>query len=59
MEKEAVIRRFKTALPTRFEVPKTGRAVLSGCLITLDESTGKAQKIDRILINEDHPFSFD
>ncbi|EHL2673702.1 YmdB family metallophosphoesterase, partial [Listeria monocytogenes] len=55
----AVIRRFKTALPTRFEVPKTGRAVLSGCLITLDESTGKAQKIDRILINEDHPFSFD
>lgn len=59
MEKEAVIRRFKTALPTRFEVPKTGRAVLSGCLITLDETTGKAQKIDRILINEDHPFSFD
>ncbi|WP_239255008.1 TIGR00282 family metallophosphoesterase [Listeria ilorinensis] len=56
MEKEAVLRRFKTNLPTRFEVPKKGRAVLSGCLITLNEESGKASRIERILINEDNPF---
>ncbi|WP_167629715.1 TIGR00282 family metallophosphoesterase [Listeria valentina] len=56
MEREAVLRRFKTQLPTRFEVPKSGRTVLSGCLITLNEDTGKATQIDRILINDDHPF---
>ncbi|EUJ33231.1 hypothetical protein MFLO_03775 [Listeria floridensis FSL S10-1187] len=56
MEKEAVLRRFKTQLPTRFEVPKSGRALLSGCLVTFDATTGRASKIDRILINEDHPF---
>ncbi|WP_163653238.1 TIGR00282 family metallophosphoesterase [Listeria sp. PSOL-1] len=56
MEKEAVIRRFLSSLPTRFEVPKNGRPVLSACLISLDATTGKAKKIERILINEDHPF---
>ncbi|MFB1081038.1 TIGR00282 family metallophosphoesterase [Jeotgalibacillus sp. JSM ZJ347] len=56
MEREAVLKRFVTGLPSRFEVPKTGRAILSGCLITLDRKTGKADSIERILINEDHPF---
>ncbi|PPA71993.1 TIGR00282 family metallophosphoesterase [Jeotgalibacillus proteolyticus] len=56
MEKEAVLKRFTTGLPSRFEVPKTGRAILSGCLIDLDRKSGKAVSIERILINEDHPF---
>ncbi|MFD0049385.1 TIGR00282 family metallophosphoesterase [Actinomycetes bacterium NPDC127524] len=56
MEKEAVIHRFLTSLPVRFEVPKTGRTVLSAVLIEIDEKTGKSRKIDTILINEDHPF---
>lgn len=56
MNKEAVLRRFKTQLPTRFEVPKEGRGILSGCLITLDEKSGRSSKIERILINNDHPF---
>ncbi|WP_419883883.1 TIGR00282 family metallophosphoesterase [Peribacillus sp. B-H-3] len=56
MEKEAVIHRFLTSLPVRFEVPKTGRTVLSAVLIDIDEKTGKSRKIDTILINEDHPF---
>ncbi|MEI5906261.1 TIGR00282 family metallophosphoesterase [Bacillus spongiae] len=56
MEREAVIGRFLTSLPTRFEVPKEGRTQLSACLIDIDEKTGKARKIQRILINDDHPF---
>lgn len=57
MDKEASLRRFLTAMPSRFEVPKTGRAVLSGCMISINDTTGQATKIERILINEDHPFT--
>lgn len=56
VEKEAVIRRFLTNMPVRFEVDKSGTAQLNGCLITLDKQTGKATSIERIMINEDHPF---
>lgn len=56
MQKELVLNRFLTNLPTRFEPPKSGRAQLSGCLIEVDKKTGKAKKIERILINDDHPF---
>ncbi|MDQ7865057.1 TIGR00282 family metallophosphoesterase [Peribacillus frigoritolerans] len=56
MEREAVIHRFLTSLPVRFEVPKEGRTLLSGVLLEIDEKTGKAKKMERILINEDHPF---
>lgn len=56
MERGAVIHRFLTSLPVRFEVPKDGRTLLSAVLIELDEKSGKAKKIERILINEDHPF---
>lgn len=56
MEREAVIHRFLTSLPTRFEVPKEGRTLLSAVIIDIDEKNGKAKKIERILINDDHPF---
>lgn len=56
VEKEAVLKRFLTSLPVRFEVPKEGRTQLSAVLIEVDNKTGKASKIDRILINDDHPF---
>ncbi|MDQ0270149.1 TIGR00282 family metallophosphoesterase [Cytobacillus purgationiresistens] len=55
MEKEAVLKRFTTGLPVRFEVPKDGRSQLSGVIIDLDMKTGKAKKIERILINDDVP----
>lgn len=55
-EREAVIRRFRTSLPVRFETPKEGRAQLSAVIMDIDEKTGKAKKISRILINDDHPF---
>jgi calcineurin-like phosphoesterase len=56
MGREAVIHRFLTSLPVRFEVPKEGRTLLSAVILDIDDRTGKAKKIDRILINEDHPF---
>lgn len=56
MEREAVLKRFLTSLPVRFEVPKSGRTQLSAVIIELDDKTGLTKKIDRILINDDHPF---
>ncbi|MFK2825065.1 TIGR00282 family metallophosphoesterase [Bacillus sp. B190/17] len=56
MEKEAVLKKFITGLPVRFEVPNSGRTQLSACLIDVDKKTGTAKAIHRLLINEDHPF---
>lgn len=56
VDREAVLKRFLTNMPVRFEVPKEGRTQLSAALIELDHKTGKAKKIDRIMINDDHPF---
>lgn len=56
MKKEDVIYRFQTNLPVRFEVPKKGRAQLNGVYVEVDDKTGKATHIERIMINEDHPF---
>ena len=56
VEREAVMKRFLTSMPVRFEVPKEGRSQLSAVLIELDNKTGKAKKMERILINDDHPF---
>lgn len=56
VEKEAVLKRFLTSLPVRFEVPTSGRAQLSAVLFELDSKTGLTRKIERIIINEDHPF---
>jgi metallophosphoesterase (TIGR00282 family) len=46
-EIDPVIRRFLTSMPQRFEVAKGG-VRLHGALIDVDESTGKAIKIQRI-----------
>lgn len=56
VERDAVLKRFLTSLPVRFEITKTGRKQLNGVLITVDANSGKAEKIERILINDDHPF---
>src|SRR5699024_3099010 len=56
VEKETIINRFLTNMPARFDVDKSGRSQLNGCVVTIDKSTGKANKIERIMINEDHPF---
>lgn len=56
MKKEAVIEKFMTALPRRFEVVETGRNLLSGCLIDIDDQTGKTRHLELIQISEDRPF---
>lgn len=56
MERDAVLKRFLTNLPVRFEVPKDGRTQLSAVVIDLDDKTGFAKKIERIQISDDHPF---
>ena len=58
MKKEQVLQRFLTNMPTRFEVDEEGRTQLSGCLIELNDTTGKALSIRNILINDDHPFDY-
>lgn len=49
---EPVIARFKTATPRRFPVAK-GAVGLRGAVIDIDETTGKAVKIDRFSENYD------
>lgn len=46
-EIEPVIRRFVTSTPQRFEVARN-RVLLHGCVIEIDESSGKALSICRI-----------
>ncbi|USG68019.1 TIGR00282 family metallophosphoesterase [Brevibacillus ruminantium] len=55
MERGAVIQKFMTQLPVRFEVAE-GPAQLNAVLITLDKATGHAKKLERIRIDADHPF---
>ena len=43
---EAVLYRFRTAMPARFPIAK-GPVALCGALIDIDLSTGKARKIER------------
>ncbi|WP_087972838.1 TIGR00282 family metallophosphoesterase [Oceanobacillus rekensis] len=56
VDREAVIKRFLTSLPVRFETTKQGRTQLNGVMVTIESNTGKASKIERIMINDDHPF---
>ncbi|MBI5974930.1 TIGR00282 family metallophosphoesterase [Staphylococcus canis] len=55
INRDEVITRFITSLPQRHVVPDEGRSVLSGVVIDMN-GDGKAQRIERVLINDDHPF---
>jgi 2',3'-cyclic-nucleotide 2'-phosphodiesterase len=44
---EPVIKRFMTSMPQRFEVAKD-RILLQGAVLELDESTGRAVRIERV-----------
>ncbi|WP_010093297.1 TIGR00282 family metallophosphoesterase [Ornithinibacillus scapharcae] len=56
VERDAVIKKFLTSLPVRFEPDKEGRTQLNGVIVTINEQNGRATKIDRIMINEDNPY---
>ncbi|WP_078546987.1 TIGR00282 family metallophosphoesterase [Litchfieldia alkalitelluris] len=55
VSREAVLKRFITTLPVRFDVVE-GRTQLNGVIIDIDQKNGHATAINRILINDDHPF---
>ncbi len=55
INRDEIIKRFLTSLPQRHVVPDEGRSVLSGVIVDLKED-GTAKNIERILINDDHPF---
>jgi metallophosphoesterase (TIGR00282 family) len=46
-EIEPVLKRFLTGMPQRFEVAKN-RVLLHGCVIEIDDASGKALKIQRV-----------
>lgn len=48
MDRERIIERFLTALPVRFEVA-SGPAQINAVAVDVDEETGKARRIERIL----------
>lgn len=54
VKREAIINRFKTNLPTRFEVA-SGPKQLNGILFHVDSQTGKTLKVERILVNDEEP----
>jgi calcineurin-like phosphoesterase len=52
MDKDGVIARFVSGLPTRFETA-SGDPRLHGVTITVDESTARATAIERLSLTED------
>ncbi|ERI08284.1 TIGR00282 family metallophosphoesterase [Aneurinibacillus aneurinilyticus] len=55
MDREAVLKKFLTGLPVRFEVAML-KPQLNGVIIDMEKNTGRANSIQRIIIDEDHPF---
>ncbi len=53
VEREAVIKKFVTHLPVRFEVDTKGPSQLNAVVIDVNKATGKAEKIERIFINSE------
>jgi metallophosphoesterase (TIGR00282 family) len=51
MDKAAVLARFTTGLPSRFETA-SGDPRLNACVIAVDASTGRASAIDRLSLSE-------
>ena len=50
VKKEIIIKRFLTSLPQRHEIQE-GIAAMDGVIIDVNETTGKAEKIERIQIS--------
>ncbi|THF78448.1 TIGR00282 family metallophosphoesterase [Cohnella fermenti] len=52
MDRDSVLHKFLTGLPTRFQVADT-KWILSGLCVEIDDSTGRATKIQKIRVDED------
>ncbi|SEO31199.1 hypothetical protein SAMN04488134_10651 [Amphibacillus marinus] len=55
-DREAVIKKFLTQLPVRFETVASGKSQLSGVIIDIDVKTGQSTKINRLYFNDEQPF---
>jgi hypothetical protein len=51
VEKETILKRFLTGMPSRFETAK-GDPRLAAVLVDADPETGRALSIDRMLLSE-------
>ncbi len=51
VKKEQIIDRFLYQMPMRFEVPQTGPAIFNGLVLDVDEKTGRANSISRLMLN--------
>lgn len=56
VESQIILEKFLTQLPVRHEIPEEGRKILSGCFVEIDDQTGKAIRIENIMINDERPF---
>ena len=52
IDKDAIIARFVTGLPARFETA-SGDPRLNGVVVTVDPASGRAQNIERVSLSED------
>lgn len=50
MKKDSIIQNMITQMPVKFEVDTDGPMRLCGVIITIDASTGKAEKIEQLII---------
>jgi calcineurin-like phosphoesterase len=51
VEKQQVLQRFLTSIPTRFE-PATGDVRFSAVVIECDQQTGRATAIERLVLRQ-------
>ncbi len=56
MNRDAVIEKFITALPVRFEVVEEGNWQLNGVYLEIDSESGKTKKIERIALHNESKF---
>jgi 2',3'-cyclic-nucleotide 2'-phosphodiesterase len=51
VEKDLVLQRFRTGMPGKFEAAK-GNPKMCAALVSCDPETGRAQRIQRIMLGE-------
>lgn len=50
VDKNIIIKKFKTNLPARFDTVETGECILCGCIFEIDEKSGKCTDVERIYL---------
>lgn len=50
VEKDIIIKKFKTNMPMRFDTADKNECMLCGCIFAVDEKTGKCTDVERITV---------